>query len=489
MSRATRVGLALVGAGTLLGGLADALLRATPLGLNVFLWVLAFAAVATALAGREGADPGGGRAWLVLPLVLFGGLLAWRDSHWLAALNLLAVGAAVSLAVVRTAGFRLWAAGVVEYGAAAFEAAWAAIAGAASTLFDEIAWKELPRGSGSRRVAEVGRGLAIAVPLLVVFGGLFVAADAVFEDLVRGLAPSDAGTLFGHVLVTALCGWLTIGVLRRMLLPEEEPAPFEETRPRRLGIGSLELGVALGLLDVLFLAFVLVQLRYLFGGDERVESQTGLTYAEYARQGFFELVVVAALALPVLLIADWALRRERRRDDWILRALGAVLLLLLLVVMASALQRMRLYQRAYGLTELRVYATAFMVWLAAVVAWAGMTVLRGRRRRFAFGALVAGFASIVALNALNPDALIARTNVDRAGSGAEIDFRYLGGLSDDAVPALVAALPELDSGVRRRLAQNLLARRSEDDWRTWNWSRSRADALLDERRAALEAVR
>jgi two-component system, OmpR family, sensor histidine kinase BaeS len=89
------------------------------------------------------------------------------------------------------------------------------------------------------------------------------------------------------------------------------------------------------------------------------------------------------------------------------------------------------------------------------------------------------------MNVINPDALIARTNVDRARSGAEIDFRYLGGLSDDAVPTLVESLPELDPTARKRLAENLLARRSDDDWRTWNWSRSRADALLNDKRLAL----
>jgi hypothetical protein len=488
VSQATRVGLALVGAGTVLGILADALLRATPLGLNALLWIVACIAVAAALVAWQRQDLAGGRAWLAVPILIFGALLVWRDSHWLAALNLFAVAVAASLAAVRLPSVRLVAAGVTDYVGAGLAASWAALSGAARTLFAEIAWSELPRGSRSQQLAAVARGVAIAVPLLFVFGGLFIAADAVFADLARGLAPDNLRSPLVHLLVIAACAWVTTGLLRLLFQPAGEPAPFEESRPRR-GLGAVELGVALALLDLLFLAFVLVQLRYLFGGDARVEAETGLTYAEYARQGFFELLAVAALVLPVLLVADWALRRERPRHAVVFRVLAGVLVVLLLVVMASALQRMRLYQRAYGLTELRVYATGFMLWLAVVVAWASATVLRGRRERFAFGALVSGFAAVLAANAVNPDALIARTNVDRARGGAEIDFRYLEGLSDDAVPTLVAALPELDEPVRRRLAANLLARRSDDDWRTWNWSRARADALVAERRLALESMR
>jgi hypothetical protein len=487
VSQRTRLGLALVGAGTFLGVVADALLRSTPLGLNVFLWLAASVAVAAALVASRRHELGG-RSWLTAPILLFGALLAWRDSPWLAALNLFAVGIAVSLAVARLPSVRLAAAGVLEYAVAGLAAAWAAMSGAARTLFAEIGWNELPRGSRSQQLAEATRGFAIAVPLLLVFGGLFVAADAVFADLARDVAPENLRSPVVHLLVIAVWAWVTIGLLRSLVQPADEPAPFAERRPRR-GLGALELGVALGLLDLLFLAFVLVQLRYLFGGNARVEAETGLTYAEYARQGFFELVVVAALVLPVLLVADWALRRERPCHAVAFRVLAAILVLLLLVVMASALQRMRLYQRAYGLTELRVYATGFMLWLAVVIAWASATVLRGQRERFAFGALVSGFAAILAVNAVNPDALIARTNLDRARGGAEIDFRYLEGLSDDAVPTLVAALPQLDEPVRRRLAANLLARESDDDWRTWNWSRSRADALLAERRLTLESMR
>src|SRR5207244_3162984 len=148
----------------------------------------------------------------------------------------------------------------------------------------------------------------------------------------------------------------------------------------------------LGLLDALFLVFVVIQLRYFFGGTDLIQRTTGLTYAEYARRGFFELVAASALVLPILLAADWAVRNEAPQQRRSFRSLAGLLILLLAVVMASALERMRLYVDQFGLSEVRLYATAFMVYVAGIVGWFGWTVLRGQPRRFAFGPLVQGFA-------------------------------------------------------------------------------------------------
>jgi hypothetical protein len=145
--------------------------------------------------------------------------------------------------------------------------------------------------------------------------------------------------------------------------------------------------------------------------------------------------------------------------------------------MASAFQRMRLYQAEYGLSEQRLYPTAFMGWLAVVFVWFCLTVLRGHRERFAFGAMVAGFLLIATLHALGPDALIARTNLARAQAGHIFDARYASRLSADAVPDLVAGLPNLNPQDRCTLGASLLERWSPPenaDWRSWTYSRSQA---------------
>jgi Domain of unknown function (DUF4153) len=175
------------------------------------------------------------------------------------------------------------------------------------------------------------------------------------------------------------------------------------------------------------------------------------------------------------LAVDVFARGRRGGGALLVRCLSAGLLALVFVVMASALQRMRLYEHVYGLTQLRVYAVGIIAWLGVVFVWFGATVLRGRRDSFALGAVIAGFAATAILNMVNPDALIARTNLDRS----RVDVPYVAGLSDDAVPAMLEKLPSLRPDLRRALAFGLLRRSDEGgDWRSFNLSRSRAEELL-----------
>jgi hypothetical protein len=157
------------------------------------------------------------------------------------------------------------------------------------------------------------------------------------------------------------------------------------------------------------------------------------------------------------------------------RLAAVALLALLAVVVASALERMRLYVTAFGLTEDRLYATAAMGYVVVLLVWLGWTVLRGRGERFAFGGLVQGLALLAGLHLVNPAALIVRHNVARPGSERPLDVAYASSLSADAAPLVLAMLPRLE-GRDACIAAQGLARWAEDeaDWRTWNWPRARA---------------
>jgi hypothetical protein len=309
----------------------------------------------------------------------------------------------------------------------------------------------------------------------------------VFANLLQNLFDFNAASIVRHTFFICFWGALTAGLLRWGLIGRPVAVPRTEYLPSSV----TPFAVALGLLDALFLLFVVVQLRYFFGGAALVEQTGGLTYAEYARRGFFELVTASGLVLPVLLAVDFLARGGTSPQIRTLRQLSGLLLVLLAFVMASALERMRLYVATFGLSETRLYATALMVLLVGVFGWFAWTVLRGNRARFAFGALMQGLAVLAGLHVLNPDAFIVRINLARPTAERQFDVKYATTLGADAVPRLLDALPQLPVQDRCLAATALLQRWGGDngsDWRSWNWSRSRARRLVREQAETLRAA-
>jgi uncharacterized protein DUF4153 len=471
-----RLALGLLLSAFVLGAAGDLLFQGRPIGINAALFSFAFVVALAALLKIGRVPMHQGRRLMIAPLLLFAALLSWHDSPLLLGTNLLAVAGAVTLGALRRSTGRLRATELADYVAGAAAAGAATFAGAIELMEKDLPWQRIGAGVRSRESAAIGRGLALGLPLLALFGGLFVAADAVFRSLVVSAVP-DVRHIWSHVLIAAGVGWLSAGLLRDLLASRDAERLVKPealvAAPRRLRLGTTEVAAAFGALNVLFAAFVVVQVRYLFGGKEIVQARVHLTYAEYARHGFFELVAVALLVLPLLLAAHALIGRRSR----VVQVLSALLIGFVFVVIASALERMRLYQREYGLTELRLYATGIIIWLACVFVWLALTVVRGRRTGFAFGTLLAGFVATIALNVVNPDALIARTNLARP----QVDVAYLVGLSDDAVPALLERLPTLDPPLRSAVASALLRRApGEGGWLGWNASRSHARTLLRE---------
>lgn len=463
-----------------LGALAEVLIRVPGRpGLNVALWAVAGVAVLGLLARRRAEPVAQETRWLVGGALGFACLLVLRDAE---ALFLFSMFAAVVLLVMATGrAASAWAtrAHVTDIMIAAARVGVLYAAGplgwgrgTAHSVTHTAGWAE--------RARTVGRGTVMAVPALLIIGSLLMSADPVFARVIEDTFLIEIETVVEHLMFAAVVAWLTCGYLRAFLIRD---AIVDRVRVPHPALAPAEVCVSLWLVNLLFLGFMAVQLRYLFGGADLIEVTPGLSYAEYARRGFFELVLAAALAVPMLLLADWAVAQSTSRSRSMLRGTMIVLILLLLGVNASAAYRMRLYQEAYGMTELRLYVSAVIVWMTAVLGWLVLTVLRGRRERFAFGSVLAGLGCIAALHGLNPHALIARVNIDRAVAGAEYDGEYLRTLSADAVPALLARLEELPEAEGDRIAQMIEERWSGErrgGWRTWNFGDWRARQLVRE---------
>ena len=458
-----------------LGIVADLMLRVRPWGLNVFVFAGCLAAGIAVLA------PDRRKAW-ALPIAVYGAFFVWRDSPVLRGMNLVAmVTLAVTVALPQAVA-RISRTAFVQYVGAACDAVIGMSAGLSQSMHDILvrAWPGPAtaevRASWIRVGASGAIGLCIAFPLVFVFGTLFVSADLAFRTFVQHIFDAEWDTIIQHILTITVVAWLCGGFLHVAATDARVGFPLERSAAA-LRLESLSVFIPLTLLNGLFLIFVAVQFRYFFGDASLIVDPAGPTYSEYARQGFFQLVAVAVLALFVLYAGDWLQRDASAQARAWFRRLAGLLIALVYLVMASALHRMYLYYDAYGLTQLRFYTTAFMLLLGIVLVAFCSTVLWGNRDRFVMIALSLAWGAVVALHLVNPDSMIVRANTARALAGASFDAKYHGRLSADAAPALMRLTAIENAPVARERMKSKLSEQSTD-WRTWNWSRHVARELL-----------
>ena len=450
--------------------LHDVLFHNAPLGLGFTLAAVGIASLIFFSGGLTRTQPSLATRAFTAGMAFFGLFVSLRASPTLTILNVLTVLALLVGATFLYSGGRLWDLHVTDYPRAGLVTAANALVQTGEFFAVDLPKAHaVPVGQWERFRPYV-RGAFLAAGPLAVFLVLFASADAVFGNLVQSAFRPDLnfGVLGWAAIVIAGLTWLLIGLLRFGLIGAEM-----ETieRPPGAQLGHREAATILSLVNGLFVVFVGIQFAYLFGGADTIARTGGLTRAEYARQGFFQLVVATGFVLGLVLVIDWWTRPAGIRPSRLVNGLQAGLVVLTGVVLLSALERMRLYVDAFGLTELRFYALAVMMWIAALLVWALITVLPGHRRLFGAGTFISGLVLITGLNLVNPDAMIARTNIDRyLNQGATIDLAYLvNDLSDDAVPVLRANHDSLPEIVLTSPAD------PPSDWRSYNRSRALAN--------------
>ena len=318
---------------------------------------------------------------------------------------------------------------------------------------------------------QAARGVLLGSVLVLPFGALFWSGDAAFAELGGQALPSVSAlplrlTVFGLVLAGAL----------GLALAARTPRSAVARERFSVSLARLEWAIPIALLDLLFLVFVVVQLAVLFGGHDHVLATAGLTYAEYARQGFWQLIAACALTSAVIGGTMRFARPSGRRDLVLRDALLAVLVALTLVVLASAVHRLRLYEDAFGLTRSRLAAESFCFALAGFFALLNLArVVPAVRTHLPAVAVSGAAAALVAFSASNPDARVASRNVERWRETGRIDVAYLQALSADAVPAL-ATLPD---PLRERVLAPYRTRLERREAKTSaNLSRHRARTFL-----------
>lgn len=277
------------------------------------------------------------------------------------------------------------------------------------------------------------KGIVMAVPVLFIFCVLFSQADLAFSQfLTRFVDITITERMIERVAQWLFAFVATLSFLSYIFFSQPAPSNTPSKTPEATNaVKGIEAMVFLGLIAALFLLFIGFQVTYLFGGEANIVN-AGFTYAEYARQGFWELLAVAALSLFVLLASEKYAGVEGKKDKrFLLPAL--ILIAEVGLLIASAFKRLSLYIDAYGMTVLRFYVVGFIVFLVALYILLAVKFITLKRESFfAFGTLLSLVTFLMIINLLNPDGFVAKENLLQYERTGKIDIGYLTTLSADA---------------------------------------------------------
>jgi hypothetical protein len=472
-------------------------------GLNFFLWVTLLVAGGLLFTRQQEEQPDKRALLLLIPIAFFSAMAFVRLEPLTSFLNVVATLLLLGLFAHTYRGGRWLSYELSDYLRGAFSVALDALSRQVIVFNKQqkpaVAEEGETKSSSWNTAFGLLRGLLLAIPVLLIFTLLLSEADPIFEQAVEDVfeffrIENIVEFIWRGVWISILA-YLLSGVYLHALRKDNDEKLInkgEGWQPRFLGF--TEAAVVLGLVNLLFISFVIIQFQYFFGGQQTLILQD-LTYAEYARRGFGELVTVAFFALLMYTSFSSVTKREASAQQKGFSAMGVLLVLLIGVMLVSSWQRLLLYENAFGFTRLRTYTHVFIPWLGLLLAAVVVLELVGRQRRLALVMLIAGLGFVASLNIVNVDAFITVQNLARdhdetitdnlgRDGGQQTDIYYLSTLSADALPAMARAFNAATAagGSRDVIAgalacsslQNDPLRHADDGWRGFHLSRYRA---------------
>ncbi len=458
----------------ILGLLHNILFIGEMIGANVFYYVLAILCAGFVLTRTFKKQIDKPTLMLIIPLFFFSSMVFFRSSELLTFFNVLMCIGLLLIIVGSFAERPILKYLPLDYVKVAFMPL-RFIAPFFETFPEIIALRKLR--SAHPVLREIVRGALFALPALLFFGWLLASADQIFQKLVNNLFSfSFDEETFARLFKIAFVAAFFVGMFGFMF-KRIHPAPAPRASRLRT-FGAVEVMVFLGSIGALFLAFIIIQFTYLFGGEAHLIAQ-GFTYAEYARSGFVQLIWVAILACALIVLLERKIAQKDTQHLISFKILSGIVVAEVVCILASAFTRLSLYEHAYGFTTIRLYSYAFMIWLALFLTILFVHIVNGgAQEKFALRGFVSVLVLLFAMNLLNPDAFIAARNITRYHETGKIDTNYLARLSDDAIPVTIVLLSDGKESVRRDFASDLYWTRMLSMLHgTLNWKSSRYAAF------------
>jgi hypothetical protein len=348
------------------------------------------------------------------------------------------------------------------------------------------------KNSRGKTLTYIAVGICITIPATALIVTLLAQADEAFSNLFsyffkdgfKNIITIIFQFLFGIPFAFYIFGTWMANVDKKntgLLTPEKNNAFLTKIRfaPEAM------VYTAVTPICLVYFAFFASQTAYFFSAFSSILPK-GVTYAEYARRGFFELCGVIVINIFIILAMLLFAKRKTDNAPKPLKAFIITLSVFTILLIATALSKMVMYIDNYGLTLKRAYTTWFMV-LAGIIFI--LIIISQFNKRFNF--MKAGSIVFVLMFALlcfgDVDAQIAHYNVScyETGKLNKVDIDMMYDLSDSAVQYIAPLASSKDSTVAVKAQEYLKSKRllinnSAKDWRSFNFSTYKAKSILED---------
>ncbi len=281
-------------------------------------------------------------------------------------------------------------------------------------------------------VKRIIKAILITVPVVIILLVLLSSADLIFQNdidnmITIGIESINMNTIT-KIIAGVFAGLYLFGVVYNSYINKSEK--FECDKKTNADI--LVIGIIFVTILFVYTYFVVIQFKYLFA---MAELPYGLTYTEYARRGFFELMFLTGINIAIIMASLFVSNKKSKKTKIFIKTLCCYLCTVTIVLLASSFYRMWLYNSDDGLTRLRFMVFGFLIFEAIGLFYTFVHIIKPYFNLSAVY-LTLGLVYYLILNTVPIDYFVAKSQVDMYINGKRDDVSYALSLSADAAPQI-----------------------------------------------------
>ena len=301
-------------------------------------------------------------------------------------------------------------------------------------------------------------GFVISIPLLIIILALLISADSVFAQFLEPIKQLIANifsirfwaSMYFRIFVFLIVCIYFMAFICNILKFDTETKKVQNGMEIRMQ--NITVNTVLTVLNIVYLLFSIVQFTYLF---TQIGTDGSFNYAEYARKGFFQLMIVTIINFAIILLTNANKRETSKVVNIYTKIMNLFLIIFTVIMICSSFLRMSLYEHEFGYTFLRLMVFFILVTeLVLIVPTVAYVFTKKVKLLKSYIVILAIMYSLI--NFTNVDKTIAAKNVDKyivdsklevSKERSKADFNYLKKLSIDAIPDIIRLYDNTDDEI------------------------------------------